>query len=306
MALKLGQTPADIEKAARFFIRQVLVVPEADHYRLLGLSRHASEATVRLHYQLLVRLFHPDRPTAEAELDSTFTARINDAYSTLRGAETRRLYDEQLATLAVTTYPPTDVRTFFLPTKSIFASSSHDSRSTNAASKRWQVVSAGLLIGFGLMVSVFVVRLRIDTTPVMPPSLDANRGIQPKPNHLDQDTGAREAQLAEVQPAEIQRIEAQPAEAKHIEAPRTETQRAEAQRIDAQRAETQRIEAQRIETQRAEAQRAEAQRNETQRAEAQRIEAQRAETQRVEAQRIETQRAEAQRVEAQRAEAQRI
>ena len=31
VALKLGQTPADIEKAARFFIRQVLVVPEADH-----------------------------------------------------------------------------------------------------------------------------------------------------------------------------------------------------------------------------------------------------------------------------------
>lgn len=98
-ARRLRRPPEEIERAALFFIRQVLFVPGADHYRVLGLSPEAAESSVRQHYQLLVRLFHPDRSAGEHELDATYTVRLNDAYSTLRDPETRQRYDEQLASL---------------------------------------------------------------------------------------------------------------------------------------------------------------------------------------------------------------
>ena len=96
---QLGRPPAEIEQAALFLIRQILFTPGADHYRVLGLSPDAPETTVRQHYQLLIRLFHPDRSSGDKELDAAYTVRLNDAYSILRDPETRRHYDEQLSGL---------------------------------------------------------------------------------------------------------------------------------------------------------------------------------------------------------------
>ncbi|MEA3275987.1 MAG: DnaJ domain-containing protein [Pseudomonadota bacterium] len=95
-AQKLGAAPTEIREAALFFLRQVLLAPGADHYRVLGLSRNASEEAVRQHYRLLVRIFHPDRSTDDSDRDAAYTARLNAAYNELRNPASRRRYDRQL------------------------------------------------------------------------------------------------------------------------------------------------------------------------------------------------------------------
>lgn len=97
IADRLQRSPEEIESAARFFIRQVLLAPAGDHYRALGVSGDASTETVRQHYHLLVRLFHPDRSAVAEGIEGSEAARLNAAYRTLRDPEQRRDYDAQLA-----------------------------------------------------------------------------------------------------------------------------------------------------------------------------------------------------------------
>jgi hypothetical protein len=95
-AQDLGTSPDVIKSAALFFLRQVLLTPGSDHYRVLGLSRDASRETIRRHYHLLVRIFHPDQSEGDPERDVGYTARLNDAYDTLRRPDARLRYDRQL------------------------------------------------------------------------------------------------------------------------------------------------------------------------------------------------------------------
>jgi len=88
-----------LRKAFLFFLRQTLLSLRADHYRTLGLSRHSSEASIKRHCNLLVRLFHPDRVPDATERNSILTARINSAYQTLCDPRTRRHYDSRLPPL---------------------------------------------------------------------------------------------------------------------------------------------------------------------------------------------------------------
>lgn len=100
VAQRLRLTPAEIEEAVRFFVRHVLLAPTADHYRVLGLSHGASPETIRRHYHLLVRLFHPDRLGGDAwfeGIEGAETARLNAAYRTLRDPLTRSRYDAEAA-----------------------------------------------------------------------------------------------------------------------------------------------------------------------------------------------------------------
>lgn len=96
-AQKLGTSSDTVKGASLFFLRQVLMAPGSDHYRVLGLSPDASEETIRSHYKLLVRIFHPDRSDGDTERDAEYTARINGAYKVLRNPETRQGYDRVLA-----------------------------------------------------------------------------------------------------------------------------------------------------------------------------------------------------------------
>ncbi len=89
-------SPEGLEEASQFFLRQVLLAPRADHYRVLGLSRNASQEDVKQHYSLIVRLFHPDRSNNGDERNAAFTARINAAYNALRTIDGRRRYNKQL------------------------------------------------------------------------------------------------------------------------------------------------------------------------------------------------------------------
>ncbi len=93
----LGVAPGELEAAALFFLRHVLLAPGADHYRVLGVAHDATKATIRSHYRLLVRLFHPDRAHRDIELHASCTARINQAYDTLSASGPRHAYDRTQA-----------------------------------------------------------------------------------------------------------------------------------------------------------------------------------------------------------------
>lgn len=82
--------------AARFFVQQVFFVKDASHYRVLGLNPDASEAQIKLHHRLLMRLFHPDRQQLNSTWADNYAQRINEAYTVLRRTEQRQRYDRRL------------------------------------------------------------------------------------------------------------------------------------------------------------------------------------------------------------------
>jgi hypothetical protein len=87
----------DQTRAAQFFIEQVLLGHDADHYRLLGVNRDASQEQIKEHHRLLMRLFHPDRISGiEEELKAVHASRINLAYNVLRQPASRAAYDATL------------------------------------------------------------------------------------------------------------------------------------------------------------------------------------------------------------------
>jgi len=84
------------QKAAMFFIEQVLLAHNASHYRVLGVEPGAGAETIKEHHRLLMRLFHPDRQTAPDERTAAFATRINQAYTVLRSPGARADYDFSL------------------------------------------------------------------------------------------------------------------------------------------------------------------------------------------------------------------
>ena len=114
-AVFLGTSPDKLRAAFLFFVRQTLLLPQADHYRVLGLSRQCSIQAIKQHHRLLVRLFHPDRTAEDDERSVAITARINDAYQTLRDPLARRCYDNQLPALLRSGLTTVDERGFFRP-----------------------------------------------------------------------------------------------------------------------------------------------------------------------------------------------
>ena len=84
-AAALHASPEEVLAAGRFLIRQVLLAPGATPWRMLGFEAEAPAAQIRRHYQLLIRLFHPDRRSNLSELDTEYASRLNSAYHALRG-----------------------------------------------------------------------------------------------------------------------------------------------------------------------------------------------------------------------------
>ncbi|MBP8283808.1 MAG: hypothetical protein KAX46_07830 [Chromatiaceae bacterium] len=87
-AAALAVSPEEILEAARFLVRQVLLAPGASPLRMLGFEAEATPVRIRQHYQLLIRLFHPDRQVRQSDLDTEYAARLNSAYQGLRGDAT--------------------------------------------------------------------------------------------------------------------------------------------------------------------------------------------------------------------------
>jgi len=84
-------------RAARYFMRVVMLRPGADHFALLGLTPSFEPATLREHYRLMIRLVHPDFTSTHGTWPADAAARINFANDVLGSAVKRRLYTEQWA-----------------------------------------------------------------------------------------------------------------------------------------------------------------------------------------------------------------
>lgn len=93
---QLTRTPEEIEEAARFLIRHVLLDAPKDYYRCLGVPDNASPELIRTHYLLLSRLLHPDRVPNPTEIDLQYARRLNEAYQVLHDSPARRQYDRKL------------------------------------------------------------------------------------------------------------------------------------------------------------------------------------------------------------------
>jgi len=72
-----GQPASVLVEAARFYLQQVLLRPDADPYRVLGLAPGASRELARCHLRCLLQWLHPD---VNKDLDSVYTERVLKAW----------------------------------------------------------------------------------------------------------------------------------------------------------------------------------------------------------------------------------
>jgi hypothetical protein len=72
-----GQPPAVLIEAARFYLQQMLLRPDADSYRVLGLPPGASRELARHHMQCLLQWLHPD---VNRDWDSVYARRVLKAW----------------------------------------------------------------------------------------------------------------------------------------------------------------------------------------------------------------------------------
>lgn len=86
--------PRMIREAAVLYLQTVVMHPQADHYRVLGAVRSASQRELRDHMTWLMKWLHPDRVADGWETASV--ERITAAWQALKSPERRVLYDRTL------------------------------------------------------------------------------------------------------------------------------------------------------------------------------------------------------------------
>jgi hypothetical protein len=101
-------------EAARELVAEKNLVPDDDHYAILGVDPAATDAEIKEAYNRLVLAWHPDRIGGHlgdedlAALQGIF-ARINAAWSVVGKADARAKYDRELKrAAAAATEPPPD------------------------------------------------------------------------------------------------------------------------------------------------------------------------------------------------------
>jgi hypothetical protein len=72
-----GQPSAVLIEAARFYLQQMLLRPDADSYRVLGLPPGASRDLARSHMRCLLQWLHPD---VNRDWDSVYAQRVLKAW----------------------------------------------------------------------------------------------------------------------------------------------------------------------------------------------------------------------------------
>src|SRR5262245_7723163 len=82
-----GQPAAVLIEAARFYLQQVLLRPDADSYRVLGLRPGASRELARCHMQCLLQWLHPDE---NRDWDSAYAQRVLTAWREVSADMSRR------------------------------------------------------------------------------------------------------------------------------------------------------------------------------------------------------------------------
>jgi hypothetical protein len=88
-----GRSSEVLQKAAGFFIEQVLLCPNADSYRVLGASSKATNAELRRNMALLMRWLHPDIDHEGRR--SMFASKVTLAWNDLKTPERRASYDRE-------------------------------------------------------------------------------------------------------------------------------------------------------------------------------------------------------------------
>lgn len=73
----------ELRRAARFFVRTVMLRPGSDPLTLLGLTPGFEAAQLRDHYRLMIRLTHPDFDAAGERWPADAATRINLAHDLL-------------------------------------------------------------------------------------------------------------------------------------------------------------------------------------------------------------------------------
>jgi DnaJ-class molecular chaperone len=93
-AAKFFDHPRDfVERAAVFFIEQVLLTPGTDSYRVLGARRDASNTELRRNFLLLLKCLHPDQARG-GEL-SALLSRVIESWNQLKTIHRRASYDAE-------------------------------------------------------------------------------------------------------------------------------------------------------------------------------------------------------------------
>lgn len=86
--------PQVIHDAAVLYLQTVVMHPQADHYRVLGAVRSASQRELRDHMTWMMKWLHPDRAADGWETASV--ERVTAAWQALKSPERRALYDRTL------------------------------------------------------------------------------------------------------------------------------------------------------------------------------------------------------------------
>lgn len=94
VTLATGHPPDLIQRAAAFYIEQILLAPEADSYRILGSSPEASNSELRRNMALLLRWLHPD--LAGGSERAVFATRVAAAWDDVKTRDRRQAYDKML------------------------------------------------------------------------------------------------------------------------------------------------------------------------------------------------------------------
>lgn len=79
-----GASATELQAAAIHFIEHQCLQRATDFYRILALNPWSTLEELKMHYRLLMRIFHPDRGLVNAQLAEQYSARINQAYSMLK------------------------------------------------------------------------------------------------------------------------------------------------------------------------------------------------------------------------------
>ena len=88
----------ELRRAARFFVRTVMLRPGSDPYTLLGLPPDFESAQLREHYRLMIRLTHPDFGATAEGWPADAATRVNLAHDLLSSPQKRAAYAEAMHT----------------------------------------------------------------------------------------------------------------------------------------------------------------------------------------------------------------
>jgi hypothetical protein len=88
-----GEPLEVIRDAVILYLKQVLLFPDADSYRVLGVAPDATQRTIREHLHWLMRWLHPDRNRNSWE--TVFAYRVLSAWEDLKSPQRRQEYSRR-------------------------------------------------------------------------------------------------------------------------------------------------------------------------------------------------------------------